>query len=46
MSKVQAGDPIPSVELLEGGPDKKVNLAHELASSKGLILTIPAAYST
>ncbi|EME42377.1 hypothetical protein DOTSEDRAFT_175410 [Dothistroma septosporum NZE10] len=45
MSKVKAGDSIPDVECLEGGPDKKVNLAQELASGKGLILTVPAAYS-
>lgn len=35
---VQAGDAIPSVELHEGAPDKKVNLSQELASGKGLII--------
>ncbi|KAI4139868.1 MAG: hypothetical protein LQ340_007958 [Diploschistes diacapsis] len=42
---VKAGDSIPSVELAIGAPDKKVNLSHELASGKGLIIGVPAAFS-
>ena len=42
---VKPGDSIPSVELLEGSPDKKVNLAQELASGKGVIVGVPAAFS-
>ena len=43
---VKVGDTIPNVELFEGAPDKKVDIGKELASGKGLIVTIPAAYST
>jgi 2-Cys peroxiredoxin 5 len=42
---VQAGDSIPSVELTEGNPGGKVNLATELASGPGLIIGVPAAFS-
>lgn len=42
---VKAGDSIPSVELVEGAPDKKVNLAKELATGKGVIVGVPAAFS-
>ncbi|CAK4034424.1 peroxiredoxin pmp20 [Lecanosticta acicola] len=42
---VKPGDPIPDVELLEGAPDKKVSLAKELASGKGVIVGVPAAFS-
>lgn len=41
---VQAGDSIPSIELLDG-PETKVNLAQELASGKGVIIGVPAAFS-
>ncbi|KAM3413910.1 hypothetical protein BST61_g10583 [Cercospora zeina] len=34
-----------SVELVEGAPDKKVNIANELASGKGLVIGVPAAFS-
>lgn len=42
---VKAGDSIPNVELVEGAPDKKVNLAKELATGKGVIVGVPAAFS-
>ena len=42
---VKAGDTIPSVELVEGAPDKKVNIANELATGKGIIVGVPAAFS-
>ena len=41
---VKVGDPIPSVELVEGTPGNKVNLANEL-KGKGLIIGVPAAFS-
>ena len=41
---VKVGDPIPSVELVEGSPGNKVNLAKEL-KGKGLIIGVPAAFS-
>ena len=42
---VKVGDSIPSVELTEGNPGGKVNLASELASGPGLIIGVPAAFS-
>jgi 2-Cys peroxiredoxin 5 len=42
---VKVGDSIPSIELVEGAPDKKVNLAAELASGSGIIVGVPAAFS-
>ncbi len=41
---VKVGDPIPSVELVEGTPGNKVNLANEL-KGKGVIIGVPAAFS-
>ena len=41
---VKVGDPIPSVELAEGGPGNKINLAKTL-TGKGLIIGVPAAFS-
>lgn len=42
---VKVGDSIPSVELTEGNPGGKVNLATELASGEGIIIGVPAAFS-
>jgi len=42
---VKVGDSIPSVELTEGNPGGKVNLATELASGSGIIIGVPAAFS-
>lgn len=42
---VQPGDAIPDVELVEKSPGNKVSLAQELASGKGLIIGVPAAFS-
>lgn len=42
---VKAGDSIPDLELLEG-PETKVNLSKELASGKGVIVGVPAAFSS
>ena len=42
---VKVGDAIPSVELTETSPGTKVNIGDELASGKGLIIGVPAAFS-
>jgi hypothetical protein len=42
---VKVGDSIPNVELQEGNPGGKVNLADLLKSGKGIILGVPAAFS-
>lgn len=42
---VNVGDPIPDIELVEGSPGNKVNLAKEL-KGKGLVIGVPAAFST
>ncbi|KAL8674895.1 MAG: hypothetical protein Q9168_000698 [Polycauliona sp. 1 TL-2023] len=41
---VKAGDPVPNIDLVEGSPGNKVNLAKELQGS-GLIIGVPAAFS-
>lgn len=43
---VQTGDAIPSIELYENSPGNKVNLAEVLKSGKGVIIGVPAAFST
>lgn len=42
---VKVGASIPNVDLVEGSPGDKVNLSKELASGKGLIIGVPAAFS-
>lgn len=42
---VKVGDSIPSIELSEGNPGEKVNLATELGSGSGIIIGVPAAFS-
>ena len=42
---VKVGDSIPNIELQEGNPGGKVNLAEQLKSGKGIILGVPAAFS-
>ncbi|KAL8695359.1 MAG: hypothetical protein Q9218_000118 [Villophora microphyllina] len=41
---VNIGDRIPDIDLVEGSPGNKVNLANEL-KGKGLIIGVPAAFS-
>ncbi|KAF2649400.1 AhpC/TSA family protein [Lophiostoma macrostomum CBS 122681] len=41
---VAVGDRIPNVELMEGSPGNKVNIAKEL-EGKGLVIGVPAAFS-
>jgi 2-Cys peroxiredoxin 5 len=36
---------VPNVDLFEDSPGNKVNLANELASGKGVIIGVPAAFS-
>lgn len=43
--QVKVGDTVPDIELWEDSPGNRVNLAKELASGKGLIIGIPAAFS-
>merc|ERR1712110_1141641 len=45
MAPIQVGDAIPSVDLFEGAPDKKVNLAEECASGKHIIFGVPGAFT-
>lgn len=42
---VNRGDLIPDLDLVEGSPGNKVNLAKEL-KGKGLVIGVPAAFST
>ncbi|KAJ4387939.1 hypothetical protein N0V93_008542 [Gnomoniopsis smithogilvyi] len=42
---VKVGDSIPHLELTEGSPANKVNLAQELSSADGLIIGVPGAFS-
>ncbi|KIW11038.1 hypothetical protein PV08_10337 [Exophiala spinifera] len=42
---VKEGDSIPNVDLFEDSPGNKVNLSQELASGKGVIIGVPAAFS-
>ena len=43
---VKVGDSIPDVELAEGSPGNKVNLKEALSKGKGVIVGVPAAFST
>ena len=45
--RVQAGDAVPDVELMEHSPGNKVSLATELRNSggRGLVIGVPAAFS-
>ncbi|KJX94297.1 AhpC/TSA family protein [Zymoseptoria brevis] len=42
---VQVGDAVPSIDLFEAKPGAKVDLSKELASGKGVIVGVPAAFS-
>ena len=44
LSRVQVGDKIPDIELVESSPGNKVFIAKEL-QGKGLIIGVPAAFS-
>lgn len=42
---VKVGDSVPHLDLTEGSPANKVNLAQELSSADGLIIGVPGAFS-
>ena len=45
MAPVKAGDAVPSVDLFEGAPDKKVNLAELTSSGKFVVFGVPGAFT-
>merc|ERR1712029_698265 len=45
MAPIAVGDSVPSVDLIEGAPDKKVNLAEECKSGKHVIFGVPGAFT-
>merc|ERR1712029_551245 len=45
MAPIQAGDAIPSVDLFEGAPDKKVNIADECSKGKNIIFGVPGDFT-
>jgi 2-Cys peroxiredoxin 5 len=42
---IKAGDSLPSVEVFDGAPDKKVNLADLFKGKKGILLGVPGAFT-
>merc|ERR1712223_171689 len=45
MAPVQVGDAVPSVDLFEGAPDQKVNLAEVCKDGKVVIFGVPGAFT-
>merc|ERR1712066_234843 len=45
MAPVAVGDAVPSVDLFEGAPDKKVNLAELTSSGKFVVFGVPGAFT-
>ena len=45
MAPVKVGDAIPDVDLFEGAPDKKVNLAQLCKDSKIVVFGVPGAFT-
>jgi len=45
MAPVQVGDAVPNVDLFEGAPDKKVNLADVCKDGKVVIFGVPGAFT-
>ena len=43
---LKVGDPIPSAMVQEGSPGNRFDLAEKLKEGKGLIIGVPAAFST
>jgi hypothetical protein len=43
--QVKEGDAIPNIDLFEDSPGNKINLSKELASGKGVVIGVPAAFS-
>ncbi|XP_012876390.1 PREDICTED: peroxiredoxin-5, mitochondrial [Dipodomys ordii] len=45
MAPIKVGDPIPSVEVFEGQPGNKVNLAELFKGKKGVLFGVPGAFT-
>ncbi|XP_029470660.1 peroxiredoxin-5, mitochondrial [Rhinatrema bivittatum] len=45
MSKLQAGDSLPRVEVYEGSPSCKVNVADVFKGQKGILFGVPGAFT-
>ncbi|XP_030074478.1 peroxiredoxin-5, mitochondrial [Microcaecilia unicolor] len=45
MSKLKAGDSLPSVEVYEGNPGCKINVADLFKSRKGILFGVPGAFT-
>lgn len=45
MSMIKEGDSLPSVDLFEGAPDKKVNLAEACKEGKYVVFGVPGAFT-
>uniref|UniRef100_UPI003605AA85 peroxiredoxin-5, mitochondrial isoform 3 precursor n=1 Tax=Rattus norvegicus TaxID=10116 RepID=UPI003605AA85 len=45
MAPIKVGDTIPSVEVFEGEPGKKVNLAELFKDKKGVLFGVPGAFT-
>ncbi|XP_075829431.1 peroxiredoxin-5, mitochondrial isoform X2 [Microtus pennsylvanicus] len=45
MAPIKVGDAIPSVEVFEGEPGKKVNLAELFKGKKGVLFGVPGAFT-
>merc|ERR1712038_67106 len=45
MAPVQVGDAVPNVDLFEGAPDKKVNLADVCKDGKVVVFGVPGAFT-
>ncbi|XP_062949378.1 peroxiredoxin-5, mitochondrial [Cynocephalus volans] len=45
MARIKVGDAIPAVEVFEGEPGKKVNLAELFKGKKGVLFGVPGAFT-
>ncbi|XP_072495077.1 peroxiredoxin-5, mitochondrial isoform X1 [Notamacropus eugenii] len=45
MAPIKVGDALPSVEVFEGDPGKKVNLAELFKGKKGVLFGVPGAFT-
>ncbi|XP_074087264.1 peroxiredoxin-5, mitochondrial [Macrotis lagotis] len=45
MAPIKVGDALPSVEVFEGEPSKKVNLAELFKGKKGVLFGVPGAFT-
>ena len=41
----QVGDKLPSVQVMEGTPNGKVNIAELFAGKKGVLFAVPGAFT-